>query len=95
MFAVAKGDINMIKVLLLNKSLNINAIDHQSGVSSFWLACLYGYGEIMILLAEEGADIYVTNKSCINVMHLAIMKNYTFIVKMLIDSGFPVDTMTA
>ena len=84
MSAVSKGKIMMLRELLKNKSVNIDAKDPYSGVSAFWLACLYGHGKIMSILAEEGADVYVINKFKINVLHLAVYKNHISIVKMLI-----------
>ena len=93
MTAVAKGDVDMITVMLMNKTLDINVIDLESGINSFWLACLYGHGEIMSILADSGIDIFVSNRSKMNVMHLAIMKNHIDIVKMLSESGFPLDTL--
>jgi ankyrin repeat protein len=45
-------------------------------------------------LAEKGSDIFVTNKEKINVLHLAIYKNKINIVKMLLQSNFPLDCVT-
>lgn len=93
MIAVAKGDVDMIKVMLMNQTLDINVIDLESGINSFWLACLYGQGEIMSLLADSGIDIFVSNRNKLNVLHLAIIKNHIEIVQMLSESGFPLDTL--
>ena len=78
----------MLTTLLQNKTVNINAIDPYSGVNSFWLACLYGHGKIMKILAEQGADIFITNRQKINVLHLAVYKNYVEIFDMLLRSHF-------
>lgn len=94
MTAVAKGEIQMVQLILKNKSVEINVKDPESGVNSFWLACLYGRGSIMKLLAEQGIDIYVTNQNKINVLHLAVLKNHIEIVKMLLKSNFPLDQET-
>ena len=40
-------------------------------------------------LAQRNVDIFVKNKDEINVLHLAIYKNYKEIVKMLLQSNFP------
>ena len=61
MTAVAKGDIEIVKLLLKNNSLDLNVIDENSGVNAFWLACLYGQGSIMKELANAGIDIYNHN----------------------------------
>ena len=95
MSAVAKGNLGLTQQLLKNKTIDINAKDPQSGVNSFWLACLYGHGTIMRELANNGADILVTNKRQINSLHLAIYKNHFAIAKMLIKSGFPLDRETS
>ena len=81
--------------MLRNKSMDINVCDSNSGVNAFWLACLYGHGNIMRMLAEAGTDIYVTNHRKVNVLHLAILKNHYEIVKMLIESGFSLDEETS
>jgi ankyrin repeat protein len=44
--------------MLLNPSLDINAIESENGINSFWFAALYGQGNIMKLLAEHGIDIF-------------------------------------
>lgn len=80
--------------MLRNKTLDINVIDEMTGVNAFWLACLYGHGEIMKILAEAGTDIYVTNQKGINVLHLSIIKNHKDIVEMLIASGFHLNETT-
>jgi hypothetical protein len=61
MSCVAKGKVSMLNIILKNKTVNINAQDPFTGVSSFWLACLYGHGSIMKIIAENGADIYIVN----------------------------------
>ena len=85
----------MLELMLRNKSMDINVCDNNSGVNAFWLACLYGHGNIMSMLAEAGADIYVTNHRKVNVLHLAILKNHYEIVKMLIESGFSLNEETS
>ena len=95
MIAVTIGNIEIIKELLKNRSLNINVADPETGINSFWIACLYGHGSIMKMLAETpGCDILVTNKEGINVLHLAVYKNYVNIVKFLLKSGFPIGLKT-
>ena len=42
MVAVAKGYVESIDLLLINKTIDINYKDNDSGVNAFWLACLYG-----------------------------------------------------
>jgi ankyrin repeat protein len=76
MFACAKGFIDIIKIMLTNKNIDINMRDPRSGVNAIWLACLYGHGDVINLLAKANADIFSTNNRKINMMHLAVYKNY-------------------
>jgi ankyrin repeat protein len=72
----------------------VNVKDPNSGVNAFWLACLYGHGQIMRKLANSNADIYVTNSENINVLHLAVYKDKPQIVKMLLQSNFSLTLQT-
>lgn len=76
MLAVCKGHSEMIDLLLMNKSIDIDEKDPKTGINAFWLACLFGKGNIMKKLAERGCDIITTNIEEVNVLHLAIYKNY-------------------
>ena len=95
MIAVAKGNIHTVSAMLGNTTVDVNAVDPVTGISSFWLAALYGHGKIMKLLAENtNCDILVENEEGINVLHLAVYKNDLRIVQMLLKSGFPIDSKT-
>jgi len=91
--AAAKGSAEMIELILINRTLNINVINEQ-GINAFWVACLYGHGTVMRILAENGIDIFSSNKYGINVLHLAVSKNFVNIVEMLLESNFPMDLET-
>ena len=93
MSAASKGSEDMVELLLLNKTLNINVVN-EVGVNAFWIACLYGHGNIMRTFAERGIDIFCTNQYKINALHLAVSKNYLNIVEMLLESDFPMDLET-
>jgi ankyrin repeat protein len=43
MAAAAKGSEEMIRLILMNKTLDVNLTNEQ-GVNAFWIACLYGHG---------------------------------------------------
>ena len=75
--------------------MDINVKDEETGINSFWLACLYGHGHLMRVLAELGIDIFACNNNKINVLHLAVLKNHVQIVKMLCKSNFPIDLETS
>jgi ankyrin len=93
MAAAAKGSEEMLRLLLLNKTLSIE-VENEQGVNSFWIACFYGHGHIMKILADHGINIFSKNKKDVNVMHLACEKNYVKIVEMLLDSGFSLTAET-
>lgn len=45
----------------------------------------------MKILAKAGIDILNANESGTNALHLAAKKKYSEMVKMLVDSGYPLD----
>ena len=94
MTAVAKGSVEMLELILMNKSVNIDVTDPASRINSFWLACLYNRGDIMNMLAEAGINVYVHNQRRINALHLATYKNHIDIVKQLLNSNFPIELET-
>ena len=94
LYSIAKGDVELVKILLRNRTIQVNAKYSNFNVNAFWLSCFYGHADIMAILAHAGADVYITNRSGVNVLHLATAKNYLGIVQMLIESGFPIDLNT-
>jgi ankyrin repeat protein len=88
MTAVAKGNLEIVQILLRNNSLDLNVKDSYTGVNSFWLACFYGHGSIMNELANAGIDVNNCNKQGINSLHLSIFKNHKHITKMLLESNY-------
>jgi len=81
---------DFVKLMLENKFVDINMVN-KFGLNSFWVACKYGHGGVMKVLAENGINIFNTNHKENNVLHVAAKKNYVNIVKMLIKSDFPLD----
>ena len=94
LLAVAKGSIEIIKLMLLNKDLDLNIRDSYSGANAFWLACYYGRGSIMKELANAGIDIYNTNNEKVDVLHLSIYLDRPNIVSMLLKSYFSLENIT-
>ena len=89
-----KGAEEMMRLTLLNKTLDIN-ITNEAGVNAFWMACMYGHGQIMSMLAEAGINVMNCNKNKVNALHLAVKRNHVNIVEMLLDSGYPLDHETS
>ena len=87
MAAAAKGSEEIVRLILLNKTLDIN-LENEQGVNAFWTACFFGHGNIMRTLADHGIDILSRNKENVNVLHLATEKNHIKIVEMLLQSSF-------
>lgn len=92
--AAIKGDYQMMKLLLMNLTINVDLTNEQ-GVTAFWIACMYGHGQVMQLLAEAGANVLVVNKRQVNVLHLAVSRDHPHIVDMLLESNFPFHLETA
>ena len=61
MAAAAKGSEEIVRLILLNKTLDIN-LENEQGVNAFWTACFFGHGNIMRTLADHGIDILSKNK---------------------------------
>ena len=62
----------MIDLLMMNPSININELHCDSHVSAIWFAAFYGHKRIISMLANAGADIMITNKEGVNILHVAI-----------------------
>jgi ankyrin repeat protein len=61
MFAAAKGSLEMINLVLMNKTVDIE-VKNESGVNAFWIACNYGHGSVMRKLAELEINIFCCNE---------------------------------
>ena len=62
----------------------------EMGVNAIWIACLNGHAESMRILAERGIDMFKTDQSGLNLLHLAVRQNFFDIVKMLLESDYPI-----
>ena len=94
MLCVSLGHVDTLKVLLLNSSLDIDAIEEKSGTNAFWIAAYYGRGQCISLLANANIDILNQSRSTSsNALHVAIQRKHYEIAKLLIKSGFPVNEL--
>lgn len=81
----------MVAALLRNMKINVN-MKNNEGLNCFWIACQHGFSKIMVLLASKKIDLLNTSEHGMNVLHLAVNKNYPDIVKLLlVNYSFPVD----
>jgi len=62
MLAAARGEPECIEILLKNMMINIDLCEEKTKVNAFWLACFFGRGECVRLLANSGIDILNTHK---------------------------------
>ena len=56
LIAAAKGNVEMLNLMLNNQTLDINKQD-KYGVNAFWISAFYGKIEFMKKLKENHADI--------------------------------------
>jgi len=45
-----------VRLMLENKMIELNKKD-EDGLNAFWVACRYGHGDVMRVLAEKDIDI--------------------------------------
>lgn len=94
MLCVSLGHVESLKVILENRSLDIDAIEEKSGTNAFWIAAYYGRGECISLLANANIDILNKSKSTnSNALHIAIQRKHYEVAKLLIKSGYPVNEL--
>ncbi len=71
---------------LIEKGLNVNAIDCLGRTALMWAAS-EGHAEIVRMLLKAGADIHATDQHGWTTLMLAVQGGYTEIVHMLIYAG--------
>lgn len=92
--AACRGDTECLKLLLRNKTMNINASDRETGVNAFWTAAFYGHGDCLSVLANTGINIFSKHKELLtNALHVSILNKHYEVALQLINSGFPVDQL--
>jgi ankyrin repeat protein len=88
--AAARGSESFVRLMLQNKTLDVNKKD-VLGTNSFWIAARFGHGGVMRLLAENGADVLNFDNKGYNALHIAAKNGYDNVVKMLIASNYPLN----
>lgn len=56
--AAAKGNEKFVRLMLENRMLDIQKKDAE-GLNAFWVACRYGHGKVMRVLAEAGINVNI------------------------------------
>ena len=88
--AAAKNDVQMMSLILQNATVDVNITDSQ-GINAFWLAAMLNQGRVMRPLAEKGIDVLCANDEGFNALHIACFNKDANIVKMLLESNYPID----
>jgi ankyrin repeat protein len=90
--ASAIGEAECLKVILENNQTNIDVVDAKTGTNAFWIACFYGRGECVGLLANAGIDIFNKHSDTnSNGLHVAIERKHYEVATMLISSKYPLE----
>mgnify|MGYP001078576466 CR=1 FL=1 len=71
----------MMSLVLKNPTVDINVVDAATGTNSFWYSSVYGFGDVMKLLAEAGADVLNCDHDGNNALHMACKNGNDKIVK--------------
>ena len=90
MWAVENRDKEMIDLLLHYKA-NVNLKDSWSGKTALMRAAEMGYGDIVDLLLDNGADATAKNESEDTALTLAVKKGGRVVVNSLINGGAEID----
>jgi ankyrin repeat protein len=67
-------------------------VDNKTGTNAFWIACFYGRGECVGILANAGIDIFNKHtETNSNGLHVAIERKHYEVANMLISSKYPLE----
>jgi ankyrin repeat protein len=67
-------------------------VDSKTGTNAFWIACFYGRGECVGLLANAGIDIFNKHSETnSNGLHVAIERKHYEVANRLISSKYPLE----
>ena len=84
----------MVAALTRNINLNINMTNNE-GLNALWIACSNGFSKIMVLLAAKKIDLMNKSEHGMNVLHLAVNKDYPDILNLLlVNYSFPLNHQT-
>jgi ankyrin repeat protein len=90
--AAAIGEAECLKLILENNQTQVDVVDNKTGTNAFWVACFYGRGECVSLLANAGVNLFNKHKETnSNGLHVAIERKHYEVANMLISSKFPLE----
>ena len=89
MLACTMGNIEIVKILIVNQSININQEDN-AGINALYVATYYGYINILKLLKNLGGEFKPSVKGT-TVLHIACKKGYIDIVRYLLHDVKDID----
>lgn len=93
MIAAAKGNVQMLNLMLANRTLDINKKD-RFGVNAFWIAAFYCKLEFMQVMKDHGAYLYATNQNGSNALHIAVKKKNVDVIRFLcMKCAYSIDTV--
>jgi len=85
--ASSTGDVEMVNLLLSNKSkIDVNARDER-GETALFMPCRIGYAAIVELLLAAGIDTNARNSEGRTVLHAAGMTRHTGVVELLLSKS--------
>ena len=85
----AKGEAEMLNLMLQNPGLDINITDNF-GVNAFWIAAFHGHFDSLRILYRCEVEMYSTNQNGSNALHMAVKKQNYRVIKELIAMKFDV-----
>lgn len=86
LIAAAKGDTKTVKDLL-DKGVNVNTRDSDSGTSALGHAVYGGHADTVQLLIERGADVNAKTNEGHSVLAFATMRNHKDLAEILRKAG--------
>ena len=88
--AAFNGHDMVLRLLLENKSTDLEATGDKGLTALLWAAKL-GYRKVIIVLLDNGADVYTERWQYGNALHAASAEGHEVIVRLLLDNGVDVN----
>jgi ankyrin repeat protein len=92
--AVVANDVDKVRISLLQKKENPNAVDDRDARTALMFAAANGNTEIVKLLLDAGAKINATDSAGSTALHWAADRGQADVVRQLLAARAPVDLET-